>query len=728
MTTSATDCLDLEATIQRLAQQCQVPSQSVANAISLFQQGNTLPFIARYRKEATGNLNETQLREIEDGLQAATELAQRKTTILQTLEQQGELTTDLKRQILECHQRQMLEDLYLPFRPKRKTRATVARQQGLQPLADLLLAQESLPDHPGTLLRSYLDPDLGLTTVDQVLQGACDIVAETWSEDVETRRWLKERSDHGQVVSRRKRGKTDPDNTYQIYHDRTESVRRIPSHRFLAMMRGQKDGILNVRLELEDDQVLPRLKRRLLRRTEFAFHKQLEETVVDCYRRLLLPAIQSQVFEELKERSDSQAIRVFVDNLHQLLMAPPAGPQPTLGLDPGYRTGCKVAAVDGTGKFLAQATIFPTAPKNDQEGATQKLLAMIAKYGIRLIAIGNGTASRETDAFVTQMIEDHQLSVTKAVVSESGASIYSASPVAVEEYPDLDVTIRGAISIAHRLQDPLAELVKLDPKSIGVGQYQHDVHQPSLKRSLEREVASCVNRVGVNLNQASAALLSQVAGIGPQLAKSIVAFRDQHGPFQNRQQLLKVAKLGRKAFQQAAGFLRVPGSDQPLDDSAVHPESYYVVEALAQRLDCATADLIGNRNLDDQVDPEQLVDQKTGLWTIRDILQELKKPGRDPRQQFRAVQFDQDVKELSDLKKGLVLEGVVTNVTQFGAFVDIGVHQDGLIHVSEMADHYVEDPAREVAVGEVVRVKVLDIDVERKRISLSRKAMSTPPA
>ena len=618
-----------------------------------------------------------------------------------------------------------LEILYLPFKPKRRTRATLARQRGLQPLADLLLRQERLGQARSAVLQPYVNPDQEVPDEDAALQGACDIVAEQWSEDAETRSWLiQEATSRGKVTSTVKRGKSDETGKFEMYVDHAEPVSRVPSHRLLAMLRGETEGVLRVGIELDDDYALGELKSRCVRNPQFEFHAELLRTVQDCYQRLLHPATESAVLQQLKEKADEEAIAVFAKNLRELLLAPPGGPRVTIGLDPGYRTGCKVAVVDGTGKYLTSTAIYPTPPRNDIEGAARTLLELIARFKVQLIAIGNGTASRETDAFVTEMIRTHQLPLTKVTVSESGASIYSASELAAQEYPQLDVTVRGAISIAHRLQDPLAELVKIDPKSIGVGQYQHDVNQTLLRRCLEREVESCVNSVGVDVNMASAPLLAHVAGIGPKLAENIVTYRDQHGRFELRKDLTAVPKLGQKAFVQAAGFLRIRDGQQPLDNSAVHPESYYVVEKMASQLKVAPTQLVGNAALVTQLTPQDYVDDHVGLPTVHDILAELSKPGRDPRSEFKVAQFAEGVNELEDLKAGMVLEGVVTNVTRFGAFVDIGVHQDGLIHISQLATTFVEDPSDVVTVGDVVRVKVLEVDLERRRISLSRKQVT----
>ena len=716
------DCFDLDAVVAQIATAVGATPQQVRAAVDLLDAGNTMPFIARYRKEATRGLEETALRAIEDGLAAARELAQRKQTILKTIDGQGALTPELRRQIEQCADKQTLELIYLPFKPKRRTRATVARERGLEPLAEILWKQARLNRLRAEVVRPYIDPKKEVPDAEAALQGACDIVAERWADDVELNRWLNQQAhDFGHVVSTVKRGKKTEGAKFETYFDHREPTKRVPSHRLLAMLRGEAEGFLNVGVALDDDFTLRKLRPRLAHNQQFEFHDELLRTVDDCYQRLLLPAVASTTLQALKERADDEAIAVFAGNLRQLLLAAPAGPQVTIGIDPGFRTGCKVVVVDGTGKYLTGATIFPTAPKNDVDGAARVLKDLIAKYNVRLIAIGNGTASRETDEFVAGVLKSSGIDVTKAMVSESGASIYSASELAVREYPDLDVTVRGAISIAHRLQDPLAELVKLDAKSIGVGQYQHDVNQKLLQTSLGREVESCVNSVGVDLNLASMSLLSYVAGIGPKLAERIVEYRDAHGRFESRNALLKVPKLGPKAFEQAAGFLRIRNGSQPLDDSAVHPESYGVVTKMAKSLSVDAQALVGNGALTSRLRAEDFVDGAVGLPTVQDIIAELAKPGRDPRSEFRAVKFSEGVNQLEDLRQGMILDGVITNVTRFGAFVDIGVHQDGLIHISQLANSYVNDPAEVVAVGDLVRVKVLEIDVERKRIAVSRK-------
>jgi len=716
------ECFDLEQSIARIASSLGIAAAQVRATIELLDAGNTIPFIARYRKEATRGLDEIALRGIEDSLARLRDLAARKSTILNTITEQGKLTDPLRQKILTCFDKNELEDLYLPYKPKRRTRATMARERGLEPLANLLLKQERLNQPRDAVLQRFVSTDKDVPDVDAALQGACDILAEQWSEDAGVRGWVATQTrQQGQVVAQVKRGKNDPASKFAAYFDHKEPLKRVPSHRLLAMLRGEAEGELKVGVQIDDDIVVPQLKRQLVRNTNFEFFQDLLRTVEDCWSRLLQPATESTLLQELKEAADAEAVAVFSRNLRELLLAPPAGPQMTIGLDPGFRTGCKVAVVDGTGKFLDNTAIYPTAPHNDVAGATRTLLELIRRHDVRLIAIGNGTASRETEAFVTKLIKENNLKVTKVMVNESGASIYSASELAAQEYPDLDVTVRGAISIAHRLQDPLAELVKIDPKSIGVGQYQHDVNQTLLRKSLEREVESCVNSVGVDVNMASAPLLSYVAGIGPKLAKRIVEYRDANGRFKKRTELCEVSGLGRKAFEQAAGFLRIRDGEQPLDNSAVHPESYKVVEKMAARLRVPTGQLVGNAGLVSGLKAAEFVDEQVGLPTVQDILAELAKPGRDPRSEFKVATFAEGVNDIEDLKEGMTLEGVVTNVTRFGAFVDVGVHQDGLVHISELDNKFVEDPSDVVAVGDVVRVKVLEVDRSRRRIALSRK-------
>ncbi|MCA9057742.1 MAG: RNA-binding transcriptional accessory protein, partial [Planctomycetaceae bacterium] len=660
---------------QQLARDLNVRSGQVQNAVRLLDEGNTLPFIARYRKEMTSGLDEKALRAIEDSLLAARELVARKSLVLRTIHDQGKLTSELRQQIQNCRDRHLLEELYLPYRPKRRTRAQAARERGLEPLAEVLLAQQPLSVPRGQLLQQYIDPELDVPDEEAALQGACDIVAEIWAEDPAVRRHLQQQSAQSRVCSIVKRGKREEADRFEAYFDFSEPVQRIPSHRFLAMQRGEAEGFLRVRLQLDDDSSVAWLKRRVITSPSFPFHRELLATADDCYQRLLQPAVESWVLQQLKQAADTDAIAVFAANLRERLLAAPAGTQVTIGIDPGYRTGCKVAVVDATGRFVAQTTIYPTPPRNDLDGAADQLLQLIQEWGATLIAIGNGTASRETDRFVSELIRQHSLTVTKVMVNEAGASVYSASELAGEQYPELDVTVRGAISIAHRLQDPLAELVKIDPRSIGVGQYQHDVDQAQLTRSLQREVESCVSSVGVDLNTASGSLLSYVPGIGPALARRIVDYRDEHGRFDSRDDLLNVPRLGRKAWQQAAGFLRIRNGRQPLDDSAVHPEQHAIVRRMADRLQRKAEQLVGNAALVSQLKVNDFTDDDAGELTIRDVLDELARPGRDPRSQFAVARLDDSIHEIDDLRPGMKLEGTVTNVTRFGAFVDIGVHQ-----------------------------------------------------
>ncbi len=699
----------------------QVAPGQVEGAVKLFDDGNTIPFIARYRKEQTSGLDERQLRHIEDALEKARELANRRNSILKSIFEQGRLTAALQQQILQCRDQRSLEELYLPFRPKKRTRAAMAKERGLQPLADILLAQQPLQLQPAALLARFVNPAQGVPDEAAALHGACDILAETWADQPAHRRMAAELAARGELISSVKKGREEEGARFAGYFSFRERIASMPSHRFLAMQRGAEEGILKLQLELDEQQACRRLADSVLKDPRFAFHRQLQDTVVDCFDRLLKPAAESTVLQQLREKADAEAVAVFARNLHDLLMAAPAGQHVTIGVDPGYRTGCKLAVVDRTGRFLTSETIYPTPPREDLQHAENVLLKLIHQHHVSLIAVGNGTASRETDRFVADVLKRHNLSITHVTVSEAGASVYSASETAIAEYPDLDVTIRGAISIAHRLQDPLAELVKIDPRSIGVGQYQHDVDQTLLKKALDREVESCVNAVGVDLNTASVPLLTHVAGIGPVLARKIVAWRDEHGAFLSRRDLLKIPRLGQKAFQQAAGFLRIREGSEPLDASAVHPEQYSLVQHMARHLQLQPAGLIGNPQITSQIRPEDFISSEFGEFTVRDVLQELARPGRDPRSEFRTARFADGISEIEHLQPGMELEGIVTNVTKFGAFVDIGVHQDGLIHISQLADHFVRDPAEIVSAGQIVAVTVLEIDLNRRRIALRRR-------
>jgi len=706
---------------RQTATELNVTVQQIEGAVQLLEDGNTIPFIARYRKEATRGLDERQLRSIEDMLSRAKELAARKNTILKTIAEQGKLTAALRAQIEQCSDSGVLEDLYLPFRPKKRTRAAMARERGLQPLADILLGQQRLNGTRKDAIKAFVDASKEVPDEDAAIRGACDIVAETWAETPANRQWMMDQAQRGELVSVVKKGKSEEGSKFENYFDCHERVSKMPAHRFLAMQRGEAEGVLRVSLGMDDETQQRHLKSRLISNPNFEFRTELEETIADCYKRLLRPAAESTLLQQLKEKADTEAVQVFAKNMRDLLMAAPAGPQITIGIDPGFRTGCKVAVVDETGQFLTSETIYPTPPREEKEKAAATLLRLIREYKATLISIGNGTASRETDRFITDMIREHGLKVTKVVVNEAGASVYSASETAFEEYPDLDVTVRGAISIAHRLQDPLSELVKIDPQSIGVGQYQHDVDQVMLKKALDREVESCVNSVGVDANSASPSLLSYVAGIGAVLAKRIVAFRNENGAFQSRSDLLKVPRFGQKAFQQAAGFLRIRDGVQPLDNSAVHPEQYPLVKKIAANLKTDVKSLIGNEQLVANLNLAELVTSDAGEFTVRDVVHELARPGRDPRSEFKVATFSETIQKISDLQIGMIIEGVITNVTKFGAFVDIGVHQDGLIHISQLADRFIRDPSEVVAVGDIVKVTVLEIDTARRRIALSRK-------
>ncbi|RLT11596.1 MAG: RNA-binding transcriptional accessory protein [Planctomycetota bacterium] len=707
---------------RQVAADLKVSIDQIEGAVRLLEDGNTIPFIARYRKEATRGLDERQLRAIEDMLVRAKELAARKNTILKTIAEQGQLTAALRTEIEQCTDSRVLEDLYLPYRPKKRTRAAMARERGLQPLADILLGQQRLWGTRRDVLKSFINPEKDVADEDAAIRGACDIVAETWAETPANRQWMVEQVQRGELVSTVKKGKAEEGSKFENYFDCHERVSKMPAHRFLAMQRGEAEGILRVSLSLDDETQQRHLKSRLIMNPSFEFRTELEETVSDCYKRLLRPAGESVLMQQLKEKADAEAVQVFAKNMRDLLMASPAGPQVTIGIDPGFRTGCKVAVVDETGQFLTSETIYPTPPREEKEKAVATLLRLIRDYKATLISIGNGTASRETDQFVSDLIRQHGLKTTKVIVNEAGASVYSASETAIEEYPDLDVTVRGAVSIAHRLQDPLSELVKIDPQSIGVGQYQHDVDQTMLKKALDREVESCVNSVGVDVNTASPSLLSYVAGIGAVLAKRIVAFRNEHGAFKSRSELLKVPRFGQKAFEQAAGFLRIRDGIQPLDNSAVHPEQYRLVKTMAANLQTDVKTLIGNEPLVASLNVADLISVAGGEFTVRDVLHELARPGRDPRSEFKVATFSESIHEISDLHVGMTLEGVITNVTKFGAFVDIGVHQDGLIHISQLADRFVRDPSEIVAVGDIVKVTVMEIDPDRRRIALSRKS------
>ena len=687
--------------------------RQVENTLSLLNGGATIPFISRYRKEATGGLDEVQIGEIKERYDKLTDIAKRKETILKTIEEQGKLTAELKKRIEACWDATELEDIYLPYKPKRKTRAEAARQKGLEPLATILLMQRE--NHLSARVRTFINKEV--KDEEEALKGARDIIAEQVSEDERSRNQLRNQfSRQAIITSKVVKGKEEEAAKYKDYFDFSEPLKRCTSHRLLAIRRGEAEGLLKVSISPDDEECTERLERSYVRGNNEC-SQQVKEAVRDAYKRLLKPSIETEFAALSKEKADEEAIRVFAGNLRQLLLAPPLGQKRVMGIDPGYRTGCKVVCLDAQGNLLHNETIYPHPPKSEHSISARKLTKLVEQYQIEAIAIGNGTASRETEAFVTGQRYDRKLQVF--VVSEDGASIYSASKIAREEFPEYDVTVRGAVSIGRRLMDPLAELVKIEAKSIGVGQYQHDVDQTALKKSLDMTVESCVNSVGVNLNTASRHLLTYVSGLGPTLAQNIVDYRAENGAFTSRKQLMKVPRMGAKAFEQCAGFLRIPGAKNPLDNSAVHPESYAVVESIAKDMKCSVEDLIKNKELRDQIDIKKYVTDQVGLPTLTDIMAELEKPGRDPRQAIQVFEFDKNVKTIDDLKEGMVLPGIVTNITNFGCFVDVGIKENGLVHISQLCRQFVSDPTTVVSIHQHVQVKVVSIDRERKRIGLT---------
>lgn len=706
-----------------ISKELNIPESHVAATISLLQEGNTVPFIARYRKEATNNLDELQIRTIQERLAYLLELEERKEAILSSIETQGKLTEALRSQIQSCNTKSLLEDLYLPFKPKRRTKAQIAREKGLEPLALRILSQP-MEGNPDLEAEKFIDPEKEVLTAVDALAGARDIAAEITAENADVRAAIREIfATEGVVVSKAIEEQTKVPTKFEQYYDFQEKVSKIPSHRYLAIRRGEKENVLSFQIQIDTESALQEIRRIMGLKTGSPFSKQLDLALLDSYKRLISPSIETDLRVELKLQSDRAAVDVFASNLRNLLLASPLGSQSVIGIDPGIRTGCKCAAVDQTGKFLDTATLYLSQGERALKQAKEEFKELVLKHRPFAIGVGNGTAGRETEAFVRQFLKEEGLTQIVVVpVSEAGASVYSASDIAREEFPDLDLTIRGAVSIARRLQDPLAELVKVDPKSIGVGQYQHDVYQPLLHEKLKEVVESCVNHVGVELNTASASLLSYVAGIGPSVAKKIVKHREQHGRFKSRGQLLDIGGLGPRTFEQAAGFLRVREGEHPLDASAVHPERYLLVESIAKDLHVPLNELIQNQEMIQRIDIKRYMNDQIGQHTLVDIISELKKPGRDPRAQFELPCFREDVQSIQDLKQGMRLDGIVTNVTAFGAFVDIGVHQDGLIHISEITDRYIKDPREVLQAGEKIKVEVLLVDVERKRISLSAKS------
>jgi uncharacterized protein len=701
---------------QLISRSLSIPEGQVSKTIDLLNDGATIPFISRYRKEVTGGLDEIAAGEIKQQYEKLCELTKRKETVLSSIEEQGQLTPELKARIENCWNSTELEDIYLPHKPKRQTRAGIARGKGLEPLARILMAQNE--DDVCRIAGRFVAGDVENTA--DALQGARDIIAEWVNEDETARQSIRNIfSRQAVITSKVVKGKEEAGAKYRDYFDFSEPLAKCTSHRLLAMRRGEAEEILRVGISPGDEDGIEALTRHFVKEGRTEASRQVETAVRDSYKRLLKPAIETEFAALSKEKADEQAIRVFAANLRQLLLAPPLGQKRVLAIDPGYRTGCKLVCLDAQGNLLHNETVYPHSPRNETHKAGAKIISLVSAYAIDAIAVGNGTAGRETEDFITRLRYGRRLQIF--AVSEDGASVYSASKTAREEFPGYDVTVRGAVSIGRRLMDPLAELVKIDPKSIGVGQYQHDVNPVKLKKSLDQTVESCVNLVGVNLNTASKHLLTYVSGLGPSLAQNIVNYRTKNGTFKSRKDLLKVPRLGEKAYEQAAGFLRIPDAVHPLDNSAVHPESYHVVESMAKDLNCSVTDLIREKAWREKIQPERYVTEKTGMPTLLDMMAELDKPGRDPRQEIKVFEFDPNIRDMADLKEGHILPGIVNNITNFGCFVDIGIKEKGLVHISEMTDRFVSNPAEFVSIHQHIQVKVLSVDTERKRIQLSMK-------
>lgn len=701
---------------QLISKSLNINEKQVENTLHLLEQGCTIPFISRYRKEATGGLNEVEIADISTRAEKLNEIKKRKDTILSAIEESGKLNEELKVRIESCWNLTELEDIYLPYKPKRRTRAEIARQRGLDSLAMRIFRQRDNVI-PTQHIASYIKGEI--LNAEDALKGACDIIAEQINEDVKARNIIRNIFERSAIISSKViKGKEEEGNKYRDYFDWNEPLKRCSSHRLLAMRRGEKEGFLRISIEPDADICIEKLQK-IYVKNNFETGHYVAEAVKDAYKRLIKPSIETEFNNLSKEKADTEAIRIFAENLRQLLMAPPLGQKRILGIDPGYRTGCKIVCLDNQGNLLHNEAIFPHPPQSDKKGAARKLTQLVETYKIEAIAIGNGTASRETEQFVTGLRYDRSLQVF--VVSENGASVYSASKTAREEFPQYDVTVRGAVSIGRRLMDPLAELVKIEPKSIGVGQYQHDVDQTLLKKSLDQTVESCVNLVGVNVNTASKYLLTYISGLGPQLAQNIVDYRTEHGAFKNRKELLNVPRMGTKAFEQCAGFLRIPDAYNPLDNSAVHPDSYPIVEQMASDLNVSIETLIKNKELKRSLRLEKYMTDSVGMPTLTYIMDELDKPGNDPRQTAKVFSFDPNIKTINDLTPGMVLPGIVTNITQFGCFVDIGIKENGLIHISQLADKFISDPTEVVSIHQHLKVKVMEIDVSRKRIQLSLK-------
>ena len=703
--------------VNKIVKEFGVTARVAENVIKLLGEGATVPFIARYRKEMTDTMNEETVAEVKKRLEQLDELEKRKEFVLKSIAEQEKLTPELEKQIVNAETLQDVEDLYLPYKPKRRTKAEIARQKGLEPLAKMIMAQNS--DDVNGMARRFVNKEKDVNSEDEALKGACDIIAEWVSENINGRNRIRKIYHRDGIISSTLvKGKEAEAQTYKQYFDFNEPIAKAPSHRILALFRAEAEGLLKVKLSINADDALNVLDSIFLR-NDNASTDLVQDAIDDSWKRLLEPSLETEIRALYKEKADEVAVKVFAENLRQLLLAAPLGKKRVLALDPGFRTGCKVVILNELGALLHNETIYPHPPQNETGKSAAKIAHLVQAYKIDVIAIGNGTAGRETEDFIKTIRFDRD--ITAVMVNESGASIYSASKVAREEFPDYDITVRGAVSIGRRLMDPLAELVKIDPKSIGVGQYQHDVNQKMLGDELNTVVESCVNAVGVELNSASEQLLSYVSGVGPQLASSIVKYRNENGGFSSRKQLMEVPRLGAKAFEQCAGFLRIHGAKQPLDASAVHPESYHIVEKMAKKMGVKVEELIGNEELIAKINPKEFIEKDFGIETVNDIIDELKKPGRDPRKSFEVFEFDKNIRTINDLRQGMQLVGIVTNITAFGCFVDIGVHQDGLVHISQMSNSYITDPNQVVKLNQKVKVTVTDIDIPRKRISLSMK-------
>ena len=694
-----------------------IKASQVENTVKLLDEGNTVPFIARYRKEVTGSLDDQIIRQLAERLTALRNLEEKREMVRNAITEQGAMTDELSAKLEGAMTQTEIEDIYRPYRPKRRTRASIAKEKGLAPLAEYIFGQAFLVPLE-EYAAAFVDAEKGVESVADAINGAKDILAEQFSDDADLRKMLREETmKFGQLVTKAAKEQTEP-TVYEMYYDYSEPLQKAAGHRILAVNRGEKEGILTVKLEGDEERLLQKLERKLIRKNSPAV-ELLQEVIADSYKRLIAPSLEREIRNDLTEKAEESAMGVFRENLKQLLLQPPIKGKTVLALDPAYRTGCKIAVIDETGKPLETTVVYPTPPQNKTAEAEKKLTALIKKYDVDLISIGNGTASRESEQFVAEMLKKLDKKVYYIIANEAGASVYSASKLGAEEFPDYDVALRSAVSIGRRIQDPLAELVKIDPKSIGVGQYQHDVDQTKLKKSLDQTVENCVNQVGVNLNTASSHLLTYISGLGPQLAQNIVSYRAANGAFSSRKELMKVPRMGAKAFEQCAGFLRIAGGENPLDNTAVHPESYGIVNQMAKDLSCTVPQLIADKALRNRIEVEKYITPTVGLPTLKDILQELDKPGRDPRDTIQVFEFDRNVRTINDLREGMVLPGIVSNITNFGAFVDIGIKENGLVHLSQLANRFITDPTEVVSIHQHVTVKVLSIDFERKRIQLT---------